>query len=173
MIRMMLSKRYIIETINDILKNTAQIVHSRHRSVSNFIMKPYFSIGSILFLWQQAKGIARILHRRHQTAVTILRAKQLLSTFCYYPLLMVWGGGVFTLHLYCIKHSVIPNWGISYRHSSYALASEAFRSLQSLLTTFCIHLWWWMDDLMPSLLYAWTLFGRDRLCLYSFAPQYT
>ena len=28
-----------------------------------------------------------------------------------YPLLMVWGGGVFTLHLYCIKHSVIPNWG--------------------------------------------------------------
>ena len=50
-------------------------------------------------------------------------------------------GGVFTLHLYCIKHSVIPNWGISYRHSSYALASEAFRSLQSLLTTFCIHLW--------------------------------
>lgn len=38
-------------------------------------------------------------------------------------------------------HMVIPNWGISYRHSSYALASEAFRSLQSLLTTFCIHLW--------------------------------
>ena len=26
----------IIETINDMLKNTAQIVHSRHRSVSNF-----------------------------------------------------------------------------------------------------------------------------------------
>ena len=36
--RMMLRKRYIIETINDMLKNTAQIVHSRHRSVSNFIM---------------------------------------------------------------------------------------------------------------------------------------
>ena len=27
---------------------------------------------------------------------------------------MVWGGGVFTLHLYCIRHSVIPNWGIYY-----------------------------------------------------------
>ena len=25
---------------------------------------------------------------------------------------MEWGGGVFTLHLYRIKHSVIPNWGI-------------------------------------------------------------
>ena len=33
--RMMLRKRYIIETINDMLKNTAQIVHSRHRSVSS------------------------------------------------------------------------------------------------------------------------------------------
>ncbi|WP_219704711.1 hypothetical protein, partial [Metaprevotella massiliensis] len=42
---------------------------------------------------------------------TILKAKQLLSAFCYYPLLMAWGGGVFTLHLYCIRHSVIPNWG--------------------------------------------------------------
>ena len=26
------------ETINDMLKNTAQIVHSRHRSVNNFVM---------------------------------------------------------------------------------------------------------------------------------------
>ncbi|MCP9577723.1 transposase, partial [Prevotella copri] len=36
--KMMLRKRYIIETINDLLKNTAQIVHSRHRSVANFII---------------------------------------------------------------------------------------------------------------------------------------
>ena len=64
-----------------------------------------------MLLRQQAKGIAGILHRRNQTAVTILRAKQLLSAFCYYPLLMAWGGGVFTLHLYRIIHSVIPNWG--------------------------------------------------------------
>lgn len=35
---MMLRKRYIIETINYMLKKTAQIVHSRHRYVSNFIM---------------------------------------------------------------------------------------------------------------------------------------
>ena len=48
--RMMLRKRYIIETINDMLKNTAQIVHSRHRSVSNFIMNLIFCLGSILFL---------------------------------------------------------------------------------------------------------------------------
>ena len=39
--KMMLRKRYIIETINDLLKNTAQIVHSRHRSVANFIINSH------------------------------------------------------------------------------------------------------------------------------------
>ena len=33
-----LRKRSIIETINDMLKNVAQIVHTRHRSISNFIV---------------------------------------------------------------------------------------------------------------------------------------
>ena len=33
-----LRKRSIIETINDMLKNVAQIVHTRHRIVSNFIV---------------------------------------------------------------------------------------------------------------------------------------
>ena len=44
--RMMLRKRYIIETINDMLKNTAQIVHSRHRSVSNFIINLISALGA-------------------------------------------------------------------------------------------------------------------------------
>lgn len=48
--RMMLRKRYIIETINDLLKNTAQIVHLRHRSVTNFIMNLVFALGGILLL---------------------------------------------------------------------------------------------------------------------------
>ena len=39
-----LRKRYIIETINDMLKNTAQIVHSHHRFVSNFIINPNRSL---------------------------------------------------------------------------------------------------------------------------------
>ena len=34
--KIMLRKRSIIETINDMLKNVAQIVHTRHRSISNF-----------------------------------------------------------------------------------------------------------------------------------------
>lgn len=39
---------------------------------------------------------------------------------------MVWGGGVFTLHLYCIKHSVIPNWGNLYKTIGYDTIALAF-----------------------------------------------
>ena len=42
-------KRYIIETINDMLKNTAQIVHSRHRSVNNFVMNLISALGAYCF----------------------------------------------------------------------------------------------------------------------------
>lgn len=42
-------KRHFIETINDMLKNTAQIVHSRHRSVSNFIMNPISALRAYCF----------------------------------------------------------------------------------------------------------------------------
>jgi IS5 family transposase len=37
--RAMLSRRYIIETINDQLKNISQIEHSRHRSVHGFMLR--------------------------------------------------------------------------------------------------------------------------------------
>ena len=36
--KILLRKRSVIETINDGLKNVAQLVHSRHRSVFNFAM---------------------------------------------------------------------------------------------------------------------------------------
>ena len=106
--------------------------------------EPYFSIGSISLLRQQAKGFAGILHRRHQTAVTILRAKQLLPAFCYYPLLMAWEGGVCTLHLYCIRHSVTPNWGnvINERFLFCLITNEA-NNTGNLWVNFhpCIHDW--------------------------------
>lgn len=47
--KMMLRKRYIIETINDMLKNVAQIVHSRHRSINNFIMNLISALGAYSF----------------------------------------------------------------------------------------------------------------------------
>ena len=36
--KVMLRKRYIIECINGLLKNKANLVYSRHRSTHNFIM---------------------------------------------------------------------------------------------------------------------------------------
>ncbi len=48
--KMMLRKRYIIETINDLLKNVAQIVHSIHRSINNFIMNLISALGAYCFL---------------------------------------------------------------------------------------------------------------------------
>ncbi len=36
--KLLLRKRYIIETINDQLKNISQIEHTRHRSVANFLV---------------------------------------------------------------------------------------------------------------------------------------
>lgn len=47
--KMMLRKRYIIETINDLLKNKSQLVHSRHRLITNFLV-PCGCAGSLLFL---------------------------------------------------------------------------------------------------------------------------
>lgn len=53
----MLRKRYIIETINDLLKNTAQIVHSRHRSVANFIINIISALGASCFFDNKPKAL--------------------------------------------------------------------------------------------------------------------
>ena len=47
--RTMLRKRSIIESINDMLKNVARLVHSRHSSVHNFIMNLLAAMGAYCF----------------------------------------------------------------------------------------------------------------------------
>lgn len=47
--RIMLRKRFIIECINDMLKNTAKLVHSRHRSLNNFLMNLIAALGAFCF----------------------------------------------------------------------------------------------------------------------------
>lgn len=47
--KIMLRKRSIIESINDMLKNVAQLVHSRHRSVHNFLMNLLAAMGAYCF----------------------------------------------------------------------------------------------------------------------------
>ena len=55
--KMMLRKRHIIETINDLLKNTAQIVHSRHRSVANFIINIISALGAYCLFDNKPKAL--------------------------------------------------------------------------------------------------------------------
>ena len=45
------------ETINDMLKNTAQIVHSLHRSASNFIMNLISALGAYCFFDNKPKAL--------------------------------------------------------------------------------------------------------------------
>lgn len=47
--KIMLRKRSIIESLNDMLKNVVQLVHSRHRSFHNFLMNILGAIGAYCF----------------------------------------------------------------------------------------------------------------------------
>ncbi|QKJ29474.1 IS982 family transposase [Mucilaginibacter mali] len=48
--KIMLRKRSVVECVNDALKNICQIEHSRHRSISGFIINLYSGIAAYSFL---------------------------------------------------------------------------------------------------------------------------
>ena len=47
--KILLRKRALLETVNDELKNIAQIEHSRHRSFNNFITNVLSAIAAYCF----------------------------------------------------------------------------------------------------------------------------
>ena len=47
--KILIRKRAVIETVNDELKNIAQIEHSRHKSFDNFIANALSAIASYCF----------------------------------------------------------------------------------------------------------------------------
>lgn len=47
--KVLLRKRSLIESVNDELKNIAQIEHSRHRSVRNFITNTFAAIAAYCY----------------------------------------------------------------------------------------------------------------------------
>lgn len=55
--KIMLRKRYIIECINQLLKDKANIVHSRHRSVYNFMMNLIAALGAYCFFENKPEAI--------------------------------------------------------------------------------------------------------------------
>ena len=56
--KLLLRKRALIETVNDQLKNILQIEHSRHRSVSNFLVN--LVAGLIAYTYQPKKPLLHI-----------------------------------------------------------------------------------------------------------------
>ena len=47
--KLLLRKRAIIETVNDVLKNIAQVEHSRHRCFDNFVVNLLGAIAAYCF----------------------------------------------------------------------------------------------------------------------------
>jgi hypothetical protein len=68
--KLLLRKRYIIETINDQLKNQSQIEHSRHRSPVNFVVNVLAGLSA--YLWQPKKPAINWSPRDAKTLALLL-----------------------------------------------------------------------------------------------------
>ena len=64
--KMMLRKRYIIECINELLKNKANLVHSRHRSVHNFLMNLCATLAAYCFFENKLEGLPVRIEKSRQ-----------------------------------------------------------------------------------------------------------
>ncbi len=58
--KIMMRKRYIIECINELLKNKANLVHSRHQSIHNFSMNLCSALMAYCFLLLSGKHFCYI-----------------------------------------------------------------------------------------------------------------
>ena len=65
--KIMLRKRYIIECINELLKNKANLVHSRHRSIHNFIMNLCSALAAYCFFDNKPEALqVHVEQSRHE-----------------------------------------------------------------------------------------------------------
>ena len=67
--KLLLRKRFIIETINDQLKNISQIEHSRHRSPTNFLVNVL--AGLIAYMWQPKKPSLNLSPKQANSLVLV------------------------------------------------------------------------------------------------------
>lgn len=65
--KILLRKRALIETVNDELKNIAQIEHSRHRSFSNFIANALSTIAAYCFFEKKPTNDIEFIKDRQLT----------------------------------------------------------------------------------------------------------
>ena len=64
--KIMLRKRYVIECVNELLKNKANLVHSRHRSVHNFIMNICSALTAYCFFDNKPEALPVHIERTRQ-----------------------------------------------------------------------------------------------------------
>lgn len=64
--KMILRKLYIIECINELLKNKANLVHSRHRSVHNFLMNLCAALTAYCFFENKTEGLLVRIEKSRQ-----------------------------------------------------------------------------------------------------------
>ena len=57
----MLRKRYVIECSNELLRNNANLVHSRHRYVHNFIVNTCFALTAYCIFYNKPVHIEKTI----------------------------------------------------------------------------------------------------------------
>ena len=67
--KIMLRKRYIIECINELLKNKANLVYSRHRSIHNFIMNRCSALIAYCFFDNKPKALPVYIEKSKQVGL--------------------------------------------------------------------------------------------------------
>ena len=67
--KIMLRKRYIIECINELLKNKANLVHSRHRSIHNFIMNLCSALTAYCFFDNKSEALPVYVEKSKQVGL--------------------------------------------------------------------------------------------------------
>jgi hypothetical protein len=68
--KLFLRKRSLIETVNDQLKNISQLVHSRHRSVANFMVNLIAAL--IAYTWQPKKPSLKLTKNDRESLGMVL-----------------------------------------------------------------------------------------------------
>ena len=64
--KIMMRKRYIIECINELLKNKANLVHSRHRSIHNLIMNLCSALTAYCFYENKPEALPVYVEKSRQ-----------------------------------------------------------------------------------------------------------
>ena len=64
--KIMLRKRYIIKCINELLKNKANLVHSQHRSIHNFIMNLCSALTAYCFFDNKPEALPVYVEKSRQ-----------------------------------------------------------------------------------------------------------